>query len=276
MIRLIKYFFFLPYFIYSALLLVVLIVSAFPITLILLLFPEKVTNQGMFVLLKFICNAWYILTGMWPKNFNRDKIDFNRSYIITPNHQSFIDAATIYTSIPHLFKSLGKKEIEKTPIYGVIYKTVVITVDRSSLKARALSFRQMKQALDKKISILIFPEGTFSDTPIADLLPFQNGAFGLSILQQTPLLPVLFPDSASRMHPSKIIRCTPGWNRAVFLPPISVEELKKEDQESLKNLTQAYMQACLNHCRNQSAENVWNFALDWMNTNRKQFLTPQV
>lgn len=276
MIRLIKYFFFLPYFIYSALLLVVLIVSAFPITLILLLFPEKVTNQGMFVLLKFICNAWYLLTGMWPKNFNRDKIDFNRSYIITPNHQSFIDAATIYTSIPHLFKSLGKKEIEKTPIYGVIYKTVVITVDRSSLKARAMSFRQMKQALDKKISILIFPEGTFSDTPIADLLPFQNGAFGLSILQQTPLLPVLFPDSASRMHPSKIIRCTPGWNRAVFLPPISVEELKKEDQESLKNLTQAYMQACLNHCRNQSAENVWNFALDWMNTNRKQFLTPQV
>ncbi len=276
MIRLIKYFFFLPYFIYSALLLVVLIVSAFPITLILLLFPEKVTNQGMFVLLKFICNAWYIFTGMWPKNFNRDKIDFNRSYIITPNHQSFIDAATIYTSIPHLFKSLGKKEIEKTPIYGVIYKTVVITVDRSSLKARAMSFRQMKQALDKKISILIFPEGTFSDTPIADLLPFQNGAFGLSILQQTPLLPVLFPDSASRMHPSKIIRCTPGWNRAVFLPPISVEELKKEDQESLKNLTQAYMQACLNHCRNQSAENVWNFALDWMNTNRKQFLTPQV
>ncbi len=276
MIRLIKYFFFLPYFIYSALLLVVLIVSAFPITLILLLFPEKVTNQGMFVLLKFICNAWYILTGMWPKNFNRNKIDFNRSYIITPNHQSFIDAATIYTSIPHLFKSLGKKEIEKTPIYGVIYKTVVITVDRSSLKARAMSFRQMKQAHDKKISILIFPEGTFSDTPIADLLPFQNGAFGLSILQQTPLLPVLFPDSASRMHPSKIIRCTPGWNRAVFLPPISVEELKKEDQESLKNLTQAYMQACLNHCRNQSAESVWNFALDWMNTNRKQFLTPQV
>lgn len=276
MIRLIKYFFFLPYFIYSALLLVVLIVSAFPITLILLLFPEKVTNQGMFVLLKFICNAWYIFTGMWPKNFNRDKIDFNRSYIITPNHQSFIDAATIYTSIPHLFKSLGKKEIEKTPIYGVIYKTVVITVDRSSLKARAMSFRQMKQALDKKISILIFPEGTFSDTPIADLLPFQNGAFGLSILQQTPLLPVLFPDSASRMHPSKIIRCTPGWNRAVFLPPISVEELKKEDQESLKILTQAYMQACLNHCRNQSAESVWNFALDWMNTNRKQFLTPQV
>ncbi|HAD33460.1 MAG TPA: 1-acyl-sn-glycerol-3-phosphate acyltransferase [Chitinophagaceae bacterium] len=253
-----------------------LIVSAFPITLILLLFAENVTNQGMFCLLKFICNAWYILTGMWPKNFNRDKIDFNRSYIITPNHQSIIDAATIYTSIPHLFKTLGKKEIEKTPIYGVIYKTVVITVDRSSLKARALSFRQMKQALDKNISILIFPEGTFSDSPDANLLPFQNGAFGLSILQQTPLLPVLFPDSASRIHPSKMIRCTPGWNRAVFLPPVSVEDLKKEDQESLKRLIQAYMQACLNHCRNQGAKSVWNFAMHWMDTNRTQFLTPQV
>ena len=62
---------------------------------------------------------------MWPKNYHRSKIDFSKSYIITPNHQSFIDAAIIYTSIPQLFKSLGKKEIEKTPIYGIIYKMVV-------------------------------------------------------------------------------------------------------------------------------------------------------
>ena len=79
--------------------------------------PKKVSDYGMFFILKFISNAWFILGGMWPKNYNRNKIDFSKSYLIAPNHQSFLDAAIVYTSIPQLFKSLGKKEIEKTTKY---------------------------------------------------------------------------------------------------------------------------------------------------------------
>lgn len=254
---------YIPYLVYVAFLFVVLILLSFPFTLILLLFPEKVRDGFMFGMLKTISNLWFILSGMWPRNFHRNKIDFNESYIITPNHQSFMDAAIIYTSIPHVFKTLGKKEIERIPIYGIIYKLVVITVDRSSLSARALSFRKMKQELDKGNSIVIFPEGTFPDHRELMLKEFQDGAFSLAVQQQKKILPLLFIDTSLRLHPSKLWKFSPGWNRAVYLPPVSTSGLEKNQVDSLKKYTRHYMQACLDHCQSKTCTSVWDFALAW-------------
>ena len=257
----------IPYFVYVCILFIGLIILSFPITLLLLLFPDKYKDAGMFGLMKLISNIWFILIGMPPKNYHRKRVDFSKSYIITPNHQSYLDAAIIYTAIPHLFKTLGKKEIEKAPIYGVIYKAVVITVDRSSLVARATSFRKMKTELAKGISIAIFPEGTFTPAPQETLLPFQDGCFSLAIMQQADILPVLFLDASQRLHPSKIIRFTPGKNRVVYLAPISSQGFEKKDIDLLKNYTQVYMQACFTHSRLQDPETTWDFALDWQKNN---------
>lgn len=267
-----SYLIFFPYFLYSALILALLILCSFPITALLILFPDTIKNRGMYLLMKLICHVWFLLTGMWPRNYNRDVLDTAGSYIIIPNHQSYLDAAIIYTSIPVLFKSLGKKEMEKTPIYGLIYKTVVITVDRSSLRARALSFRQMKEAMENGLSVTIFAEGTFPDHPQEELLPLQNGAFSLAILQQCPIAPVLFLDASRRMHPSRIIRCTPGKNRAVFLPPVQVTNLNREDTDALRELTQNYMQNCLNYCREHGPHHAKEFAVNWMQNNRNRYL----
>ena len=263
----IKNILYLPYFLYVCILFITLIVLSFPITLLLLLFPESIKDRGIFWLMKIISNLWFILTGMIPRNYNRRKIDFSKSYIITPNHQSYIDAAVIYTSIPQLFKTLGKKEIEKAPVYGVIYKNVVITVDRSSMTARANSFRKMKKELDRGNSIVIFPEGTFSNTPITSLLPFQDGSFSLAIQQQTDILPVLFIDTAKRMHPANLMRFTPGWNRAVFLPPVTTLGLEKKDLDGLKHYVEGYMQACWLFSKTNKKQRVWQFAEEWKKSN---------
>lgn len=245
-----------------------LILFAFPFALLLSLMPKKWRDWGMFLILKFISNAWFIFGGMWPKNYHRSKIDFSKSYIITPNHQSFIDAAIIYTSIPQLFKSLGKKEIEKTPIYGIIYKMVVITVDRTSVSAKANSFRRMKKEMDEGLSIVLFPEGTFANKPQTELMPFENGSFALAHMQQVDILPVLFLNTVNRMHPSKLYLVTPGWNKAVFLPPISTTEMEKADLDLLKNYCQQYMQVCLDFCRKNNPTLVWDFAVTWLQNNQ--------
>ena len=229
--------------------------------------PKKVRDYGMFIILKFISNTWFILGGMWPKNYNRNKIDFSKSYLIAPNHQSFIDAAIVYTSIPQLFKSLGKKEIEKAPIYGIIYKMVVITVDRSSVTAKANSFRKMKSEMENGMSIVLFPEGTFADKPQHELMPFQNGSFALAHMQRVDILPVLFLDTVKRMHPSKLYLVTPGFNRAVFLPPIPTKDIDKADLDLLKNYCQLYMQTCLDFCRKNNPADVWVFAVTWLQNN---------
>ncbi len=257
----------IPYFLYVCILFILLIILAFPVTLILLLFPERMKDSGMFWLMKIISNLWFTLSGMIPVNYNRRKVDFSKSYIITPNHQSYIDAAVIYTSIPSVFKTLGKKEIEKAPIYGIIYKTVVITVDRSSMAARASSFRKMKKELDLGNSLVIFPEGTFSNQPIADLLPFQDGSFSLAVQQQVDILPVLFLDTAKRMNPSQLFGFMPGWNRTVYLPPVSSKGLEKKDVDSLKKYTEAYMQDSLHYSRKNEKHLVWQFAEQWQKNN---------
>lgn len=259
-----------PYFIYVCLWFVLLILLAFPVTLILILFPERIKNKGLFYVLKIISNIWFVMIGIIHKNYHRKKIDFSKNYIITPNHQSFLDAAIIYTCIPQVFKTLGKIGIEKTPFYGVMYNNVVITVDRSSVSAKALSYRKMMKELASGISLAIFPEGTFPNQPSPNLLPFQNGCFSLAIQQQTDILPVLFLDSALRMHPSKIIRFMPGINRAVYLPPISVRNFQTDDIPKLKQLVRNYMQASLDFSKSNSAQNLWQFAQQWLDKNQSE------
>lgn len=255
------------YFGYFISLFAALIIIAFPFTMLFLLLPKKACDTAMFHMMKLGSFLLFIFSGIIPQNIHRKKINFSKSYIIIPTHKSYIEAASIYTSIPSIFKTLGKKELEKTPVYGLIFKTVCISVDRSSLTARALSFRKMKNELEKGLSIIIFPEGTFTDIPGNILLPFQDGSFTLAIMQQTDLLPVLYPDSCARMHPSKFTQMTPGTNRAVFLPEISVSGLQKKDMQHLKEYTQLYMQSCLDHLLSNNAESVWGFAQDFQKNN---------
>lgn len=261
--KLVKNIFHCLYFIYLVAWFVVLIIGSFFITLFLLLLPIEIRDRAMFVLMKVISQVWFVLIGIIQKTYNASRIDFSKSYIITPNHQSYIDAAIIYTSIPGIFKTLGKVEIEKAPIYGLIYKTVVITVDRSSMTARANSFRRMKRELQNGISIVLFSEGTFPAEPTLALQPFQPGGYSLAIMQQIDVLPMLFLDAANRMHPSKIWKATPGLNRCVFLPPLKSEGLNQSHTNIFKAYAQRYMQACMDFCKANSVNEVWDYALTW-------------
>lgn len=221
----------------------------------------------MFRMMKTGSNILLVGSGIFPKNLYRSETDFSKPYIIIPTHKSYIEAASLYSSIPVLFKTLGKKELEKVPVYGLIFKTVCISVDRSSLSARALSFRKIKTELEEGMSVTIFPEGTFKDLPDHHLLPFQDGCFTLAIMQQTDLLPVIYPDSCARMHPSKFTQMSPGVNRAVFLPPVSVKGLQKKDLQPLKNYTYLYMQGCFNFISMHDSGSVYEYALQYQKNN---------
>ena len=64
---------------------------------------------------------------------------------------------------------------------------------------------------------------------------FYNGAFKLAIEMQIPIQPILMVDAVDRMHYSGVFTLTPGKNRIVYLPTVSVEEYTMEDIEVLKN-----------------------------------------
>lgn len=234
-----------------------LLVSTFIIILLVSFLPEKISSKCAHYMLKFYANVWSVLSGIIPKNYNRDKVDFDKTHIYVANHQSYYDPVNMYTSIPKYFKALGKVEVTKAPLFGLLYKMAVIPVDRSSARASALSFRNMLNKLKEGTSILLYPEGTFLDVPQKELVRFKDGAFTLAIKSQVDLQPILFLDTVHRIPPRTFTNFTPGLLRAVFLPPIKVNA--DSDLKVTKEFTQNYMQACLEYCREKGVDGVWEF-----------------
>jgi 1-acyl-sn-glycerol-3-phosphate acyltransferase len=136
----------------------------------------------------------------------------------------------------------------KYPVFGLIYKMAAILVDRKNTAQRAKSVRILKAALKKGISIFLFPEGSFNETP-APLKDFFDGAFRIAIETQTPIQPVLFTDTLERMHYCDFLTLTPGKCRTVFLDTIEVQGYTMAQLKELKQQVHAAMDAGMRRYR---------------------------
>jgi 1-acyl-sn-glycerol-3-phosphate acyltransferase len=154
--------------------------------------------------------------------------------------------------IPVLLKAFGKQPIRvlgkagmsKIPIFGFIYKTAAVLVERKDAAKRSQSVKNLIAVLRKNISIVIAPEGTFNMTgePLKD---FFDGAFRIAIETQTPIKPVLFLDTYDRLNYKSIFSLTPGKSRAVFLEMVTVDGLVPENSDELKQKVYNIMEAAL-------------------------------
>ncbi len=132
----------------------------------------------------------------------------------------------------------------KVPLFGLIYKKVAVTVDRSSPENRAESLKILKRILNRKISIFFFPEGTFNATS-EPLKNFYDGAFRIAIETNTPIKPILFLDAYARLQPESIFTFNPGKSRSVFLKEIPVTGMSRDDVPKLKQHVYELMDAKL-------------------------------
>ena len=186
----------------------------------------------IFYFLSFWSHTWFPLIGMPVKKIYKcEKNDTPCIYVV--NHRSYLDAALAVQVMRLPFRPLAKIELGKIPLFGFIYRQSVVSVDRSSAKARARSVREMMAILKEGVSILIFPEGTTneSDKP---LQPFHNGAFKIAIETQTPIQPVLYLDNGKRLPHTGFFKINPGRVRVVFLPFVPVAGLTMDDLPALK------------------------------------------
>jgi len=223
------------YFIYA--------ITVFLIIMLLLFLPTVIASfwgrikGGNFVykLTKIWADLCFAFCFIFTKIKFESPHDRNRAYIFVVNHISYIDAGFLPKVFRQPLRILGKAEMTKIPIFGLIYSKVVVPVYRDRVDDRARSMRIIKSLVNKKISVLIFAEGTFNQTgkPLKD---FYSGAFRIAIDTQTPIKPVLFLDTYSRL-PGSLWTLNPGKCRAVFLDEIPVEGLTLDDLPTLKEKT---------------------------------------
>lgn len=203
----------------------------FPVFVLLALPNKPSWRRIIYLVLKAWSTLWLWVIGM-PLRVMGQK-PASGKHVVVANHISYMDTVVLFPALPRYFRPLGKKEMARIPLFGFLYRQITILVDRSNPESRAKSMRLMWRILRHESDILIFPEGTFNDTgaPMKDL---YDGAFRLAINTQTPILPVIFPDTVHRWHYSAWWKVWPGRNRAVFLPEVPVNGMTLNDLPGLK------------------------------------------
>ncbi|WP_411273745.1 lysophospholipid acyltransferase family protein [Daejeonella sp.] len=211
-------------------------------------FSTLLRNKRGSNIIFFFLKAWgwifCILCSLQIRTLNKSSIDPMKAYIYVCNHNSYLDAIAVVLAIPGSFKPLGKIEMVKVPIFGLIYRKVVVLIDRASKESRAKSVEELKQDLANGQSILIFPEGTMNrgDEPLTD---FYDGAFRLAIEMQTPIAPMVIINARNLFPRADPLAAKPGVITCIFDKPVEVKGLEPAELENLKARVYGNMEALI-------------------------------
>ena len=185
-------------------------------------------------------NVWsnIIMYGMgfYPEIKFKQYIKKGKSYMLVSNHKSMIDIMLMLSLSKDPIVFVGKKELEKIPLFGYFYRRVCILVDRSSPESRKEVYTKAIKRLDTGISVCIFPEGGVPD-PSVILDKFKNGAFSLAIQFQIPIVPITFLDCEKKFpyfFAYNHFYGSPGKLRANVHEFIETKGLNQENREFLK------------------------------------------
>ena len=206
----------------------------FPIYYYLLKNPKRYPTA--FKMMRIHGYILVIFAGIILKVKGKKNIPEKGSFIICTNHTSFMDAFCIYHLVSRYFTFVGKKEIEKWPLFHIFYTSGMnIMVDRSSVAGSFKSIKRMSQEIDMGNPLVIFPEGTRPKDP-PNLGPFKPGAFAIAIQKQIPILPITFVDNWKRLGIGGMFKgkAGPGMGRVVIHQPVSTIGCKKNDIDQLQ------------------------------------------
>ena len=227
---------------------IIIMFLVFPFVMIALFFGKIRGGNFIYQLCKIWGTAWYASIGIRHKEIYEHPHDRSKQYIFVANHISYMDIPPIVMIAHQPVRVLGKYEMVRIPVFGWIYRSAVILVNRKNAATRAKSVRALKKALQNHISIFIFPEGTFNEGP-TPLKDFYDGAFRMAIETETPIKPMILPDTIDRLHFSNIFSLTPGISRVVYLEEVAVNGLKLEDIPYLKQRVYTIMEQALKRYR---------------------------
>jgi len=171
-----------------------------------------------FFFIRLWAGGWAFLSGIRFEVHGQEVVERSTPYIYIFNHRSFIDAPLIALVIPQRIRAIGKKELTKIPIFGLVVSKLAVWVDRSDPESRKASLEKLILILRKGISVVVSPEGTRNNTP-ETLLPFHKGAFLLSIETQTPIIEIAVLGADHCMKRGSLL-LRPGKIKVYFSKPL--------------------------------------------------------
>jgi 1-acyl-sn-glycerol-3-phosphate acyltransferase len=173
------------------------------------------------------------LNGLWKFRTRGTLADPRRPYVVVANHESYADVFLI-SCFPWEMKWLSKDTMFKIPCMGWMMQMAGdIKLIRGKRESAIDAINQCRDRLKKKVSIMIFPEGTRSKT--WEMLPFKDGAFRLAIEAGAPVLPIAVAGTRGAMAKGTF-QFQPAKAIAQVLEPIDTSAMTLADIPQLKQL----------------------------------------
>jgi 1-acyl-sn-glycerol-3-phosphate acyltransferase len=222
------------YLLYSALIFISLMFLVLPFVLLAsAILPIAEGKRVILNLLRFWAWCFSLTSFFWPRTINKQLVNREVPHIYVGNHGSYLDAVMVCIAVPQHFSPLGKVEMTEIPIFGAIYKRIVVLIDRSDRESREKSVATLKQEITNGSSILLFPEGTMNKSA-ENLKEFYDGAFRIAIETQTPLMPFVMINNRKLLPRVNPLMGHPGIITTVFITPVAVQNLTIADVPMLK------------------------------------------
>lgn len=221
------------------LLLVILLTSLilFPVAVLLWLVTAPFDKRRV-VLHRFTCCClwfWASIMPFWRISVEgRGKIDKAKRYVIAANHQSQLDIVMTALLFRH-FKWVSKEEVLKIPIIGwQMALNRYITIRRGYVNSIAKMMTDCETALNDGSSVLLFPEGSRSET--GEIQPFRPGAAILASGCNVSVMPVVIYGTKDALPKHSLFSI--GIHRIIIkvldeIPAETISSLPPEDASEM-------------------------------------------
>ncbi len=217
----------------------------------LMLFP--------FFLIFSLTKKWhhlaYKLNHLWaiiyfPLCFFKTEIQFEgvklnaNPVIYCANHFSAMDIPSL-ALLPKQACYVGKESIAKLPLFGYMFKTLHITVNRGSFRDKGRAFQKYKGALNQGKSLFIYAEGGIKSTNIPEQANYKDGAFKVAIEQKIPIVPITISNNW-KVLPDGDWLIKDNFIKIIVHKPIITSNLSSKDTRQLKEKVRSLIQCRIN------------------------------
>ena len=160
------------------------------------------------------------------------KLKKEGQYIFIGNHSSYLDIPVIVAATGRAVRFIAKRELFMIPFMGWGMAAVGhIQIDRSNARKARLSLTRAARAINRrKISVVLFPEGTRSvDGSVGQ---FKQGSFTLALEAGIPVVPIALV-GMREIFPKHSAIVRKGTVQVYFGDPIMPETLATLDKKEI-------------------------------------------
>ncbi|MCB9056337.1 MAG: 1-acyl-sn-glycerol-3-phosphate acyltransferase [Chitinophagales bacterium] len=203
------------------------------------LIPEPAGQRVFINIARLWMRIWLPIAGCSIRIKGKENFKKGETYVVTCNHNSFMDIPLSCPFIPGPNKTIAKKSFTRVPLFGFYYMKGSVIVDRNNEKSRKESVQKMKKVIANHMHMSIYPEGTRNRTS-EPLKKFYDGAFRLSVDTGASVIPAVIFNTKRVLPPGKGFYFWPGRIEMHFLAPVSsagltVTELRDKVFEIMKD-----------------------------------------